>query len=102
LPDRDTIQSGVYRPLSRPLFLYVNKASLDRPEVRAFLEFYIDNAHKIVEHPNVNYVALSDDVYRLVRQRLDHRVTGSIMVHQPAGEPADLEKLLIKTARPGD
>ena len=35
-PTLDTIRSGEYKPLSRPLFLYVNKASLARPEVKGF------------------------------------------------------------------
>ncbi len=62
-PTLDTIRSGEYKPLSRPLFLYVNKASLARPEVKGFLEFYLKNAPSIVEHPMVNYVALSKEEY---------------------------------------
>ena len=46
--------------LSRPLYIYVNKKSLQRPEVRAFVEFYIDNASKLAEE--VGYVPVPDDV----------------------------------------
>lgn len=78
-PSLDTIRAGIYRPLSRPMFLYVNAASLDRPEVRTFVEFYLRNAPEIVEHPSVNYVAMPDDVYAMGLERLASRTTGSVM-----------------------
>lgn len=62
-PNPETVRDGSYHPLSRPLFLYVNKASLRRPEVMSFLEFYLGNAKSIVEHPMVNYVALGESDY---------------------------------------
>jgi phosphate transport system substrate-binding protein len=46
-PSKETVQSGEYKPLSRPLFVYVKDTSLKRPEVDAFLKFYIDNADRI-------------------------------------------------------
>jgi len=48
-PSRETVQSGEYQPLSRPLFIYVNTASLERPEVEAFVQFYLDNLTQIAE-----------------------------------------------------
>jgi phosphate transport system substrate-binding protein len=42
LPDVDTIGSFAYQPLTRPLFIYVNRKSLDRPEVAALMEFLVD------------------------------------------------------------
>ena len=48
-PSRETVQSGEYTPLSRPLFIYVKKSSLDRPEVKAFVQFYIDNLTPLAE-----------------------------------------------------
>jgi len=78
-PDMDVVRSGKYKPLSRPLFLYVNKESYQRPEVRAFIGFIFDNAQEIVEHPRVNYVALPDKLYAAARKRLDDGVTGSAM-----------------------
>ena len=41
-PTDETILSGQYKPLSRPLFLYVNQKALSRPEVAAFVNFYLD------------------------------------------------------------
>ncbi len=60
-PTFDTIKNGDYSPLSRPLFLYVNKASLEKEEVKEFLLFYLNNAKTII--PEVGYVLLPDDYY---------------------------------------
>ncbi len=48
-PSRETVQSGEYQPLSRPLFIYISTASLERPEVAAFVQFYLDNLTQIAE-----------------------------------------------------
>lgn len=60
-PTFDTIKSGQYAPLSRPLFLYVNKEAMARPEVKSFLQFYLENAGTLVGE--VGYVALPDEEY---------------------------------------
>jgi phosphate transport system substrate-binding protein len=49
VPSRETVQSGDYTPLSRPLFIYPSKAALERPEVAAFVQFYLENADRIAE-----------------------------------------------------
>jgi phosphate transport system substrate-binding protein len=61
-PSLETVRGHTYA-LARPLFIYVNKAAMSRPEVRGFLEFYFDHATEIVEHPMVNYVALDPAKY---------------------------------------
>lgn len=41
LPSDETVQNGSYNPLSRPLFIYVNKQSLqEKPQVAEFVKFY--------------------------------------------------------------
>lgn len=55
-PSTATINDGSYAPFSRPLFIYVNKASAQRPEVRAFVEFYLNTVPTIAK--DVGYVAL--------------------------------------------
>ena len=44
LPTPENIKAGKYTPLLRPPYIYVNKKSLERPEVKAYVEFYMDNA----------------------------------------------------------
>ena len=57
-PSQQTIEDGSYSPLSRPLFIYVNKKSLQRPEVQEFAEFHIsDEGQKLVELKN--YIKLN-------------------------------------------
>jgi phosphate transport system substrate-binding protein len=48
-PSAETAQNGEYKPLSRPLFIYVKKDSLDKPEVRDFAEFILDNSGEIAD-----------------------------------------------------
>lgn len=59
LPSETTIVDGSYKPLSRPLFIYVNKESLKRPEVAAFVKYYIENAAELAEE--AQYVAPSPE-----------------------------------------
>ena len=42
LPSPQTVKDGTYFPLSRPIFIYPKVKALDRPEVKAFVEFYLN------------------------------------------------------------
>jgi phosphate transport system substrate-binding protein len=70
------VRDGTYQPLSRPIFVYVSKKSLDRPEVLQFTKFYVEKAVELV--PEVGYVPLSEKSYKLVGERVDKRLTGSM------------------------
>jgi phosphate transport system substrate-binding protein len=48
-PTTETIQTGEYTPLSRPLFMYPSTKALKRPEVKAFLDYIIENYQPIAE-----------------------------------------------------
>lgn len=61
-PSAETIKDGTYKPLSRPLFIYVAKSSLEKPEVKAFVKFYLENAPELTK--SVYYVPLTDDKYK--------------------------------------
>jgi len=56
LPSIEAVIDGTYQPLSRPLFIYVKEASLQRPEVRKFIEFYLTQGPKLVQE--VGFVPL--------------------------------------------
>ena len=60
-PTPETIEKGTYRPLSRPVFIYVSKKAAERPEVQRFVDFYLKNADKLVRE--VNYVSLGAASY---------------------------------------
>ncbi len=76
MPSLEAIASGRYQPLSRPIFLYVNAKALARPEVVAFAEFYAANASRFTRE--ARYVPLAEDIYRAGRERLRHRVAGTV------------------------
>ncbi len=61
-PSIQTINDGSYAPLSREMYIYVNKASLERPEVKDFLTFFMNEGGALAEE--VGYVALSDADYQ--------------------------------------
>jgi phosphate transport system substrate-binding protein len=48
-PTKETVQDGSYTPLSRPLFIYPSDKALERPEVKAFIDFYVNNYQKIAQ-----------------------------------------------------
>ncbi len=58
-PSEATIVNGSYKPLSRPLYIYVNRAALERAEVSAFVKFYVENAATLAEE--AQYVAVSSE-----------------------------------------
>jgi len=68
-PDLDTIRSGKYAPLSRPLFIYVTKKAASKPHVAEFLKFYLSDAgQKLVVEAKA--VQMSDDQLKVARERL--------------------------------
>jgi phosphate transport system substrate-binding protein len=48
-PSQETIASGEYKPLSRPLFMYPSQKALQRPEVKAFMDYVVENYQAISE-----------------------------------------------------
>jgi len=74
-PSLESIAAGRYQPLSRPLFLYVSAKSLERAEVAAFAELYLQQVRRLA--PELNYVPLADATYQTAQQRLRQRTAGS-------------------------
>ena len=75
-PSLETVGLGTYQPLARPIFIYVSKSGADRPEVQAFVEFYLTQGRPLVEE--VGYIRLPDTAYDLALERFNQRVTGSV------------------------
>jgi phosphate transport system substrate-binding protein len=93
-PNTETVSTGTYQPLSRPIFIYVSTASAGRPEVDAFIDFYLQNAGALAA--DVGYISLGDQIYSLAQQRYDNRVTGSIFEGLGSTVGVSLEDLLVK------
>ena len=90
LPSPESVKDGSYNPFARPIFIYVNKASLARPEVKKFVEFYLAKAADI--STEVQYIALPSEAYQTCLERLNKQETGTAFGgHNEAGVPiADL------------
>ncbi|MDX6770553.1 MAG: PstS family phosphate ABC transporter substrate-binding protein [Elusimicrobiota bacterium] len=67
LPSLETVKKGTYAPLSRPLFVYVSAASVSKPEVKAFVEFYLKKVGALALE--VKYLPLTDKAYALALER---------------------------------
>lgn len=76
LPTLETVQNGTYAPLSRPLFIYANTEAEGKKEVKDFLNYYLDNVPKLAAE--VGYIPLKDDLYTIVKERLEKEITGSL------------------------
>ncbi len=68
-PSTETVQDGSYTPLSRPLFIYVKGSSLAKPEVEAFVQYYLDNAATLAEQ--ALFVPLTDEQQAELQPKLD-------------------------------
>ena len=61
IPTQETVLNKTYAPLSRPLYIYINEKALARPEVAAFITFYIENAPALSK--DVGYVPCEASIY---------------------------------------
>lgn len=91
-PSAKTVRNGTYQPLSRPIFVYVAKKALERPELVSFVKFYLANAAKLVSE--VGYIPLPDRAYALAQERVDARVTGSLFHGKGSQVGVSIEDLL--------
>jgi phosphate transport system substrate-binding protein len=68
-PSIESIEAEQYRPMSRPLFMYVNKQSLSRPEVAELLSYVLsdEGQQKVVESKSIR---LKTDVRQQMQEQL--------------------------------
>lgn len=81
VPSLETVVAAKYNPLSRPLFIYVNKKSAERPEVQAFVEFLLIKAPTLVAE--VKYMPLPANAYQMALQRFRDAKVGSAFQGKP-------------------
>ncbi len=61
LPSEATVIDGTYAPLSRPIYIYVNQTAVSRPEVVAFVNFYLNEVKTLAKE--VGYIPMQDAEY---------------------------------------
>jgi phosphate transport system substrate-binding protein len=75
-PSLETVENGTYAPLSRPIFIYVNSASLGKPEVKEFVEYYLKNGGQLAKE--VKYVPLPASAYQLAWKHVQDGKKGTV------------------------
>jgi phosphate transport system substrate-binding protein len=96
VPSRETVENGTYSPLSRPIFIYVSESAYKRPEVKEFVEFYLQKAPSLVEQ--VKYVPLPADVYKMAMEHVAKGKVGTVFAgHSAVG--MKIQDLLKKEKR---
>jgi phosphate transport system substrate-binding protein len=96
LPSIENVINGTYNPLSRPLFVYIKEASMDRPEIREFVEFMMTQGSALVSE--VGYVPLPDSAYKLAWKHFNDRKLGTVFGGVPQ-VGVTIDELLAMEAR---
>jgi phosphate transport system substrate-binding protein len=92
IPSLQTVADGTYQPLSRPLFIYVNKQAAERQEVQAYIAYFLNQGRPLVKE--VGYIPLPDRAYQLAQERFDRRITGSVFGGKGSKVGVTVEELL--------
>jgi phosphate transport system substrate-binding protein len=74
-PSIDAVMAGEYEPLARPIFIYVSAKSMDKPEVREFVEYYLKEGGKLAKE--VKYVPLGAADYKHALENFQKKKTGT-------------------------
>jgi phosphate transport system substrate-binding protein len=75
-PSLEAVTQGTYNPLSRPLFIYVSKRAVAKPEVKEFIEFTMKNAIPLITE--VKYLPLPEQAYAAGLKKFQEGKTGSV------------------------
>ena len=70
-PSIETAQDGSYK-MTRPLFIYIKKESLQRPEVQGFATYYLDNVQALIE--DIGYIAQTDEDLEAAKAALQEAI----------------------------
>ena len=74
-PSIEAVMAGEYEPLARPIFIYVSAKSMEKPEVREFVEFYLKEGGKLAKE--VKYVPLGAADYKHALENFTKKKTGT-------------------------
>ncbi|MDY6999569.1 MAG: phosphate ABC transporter substrate-binding protein PstS family protein [Actinomycetota bacterium] len=73
-PTVDATQSGAYNPLGRQLYIYPSAAALQRPEVAAFVNYFLDNVNEVA--PKAGFIPLTDEQLQEARDKVESLTSG--------------------------
>ena len=92
-PSEKTINDGTYKPLSRPIFIYVNKTGSKRAEVQEFVRFYIKSAPILTKE--VGYIPLPAKEYKNVQDRFEKWLKNPLL-SEKVSSGAKIKKVLLE------
>jgi phosphate transport system substrate-binding protein len=95
-PSEKTVLDGSYQPLSRPIFIYVNTKSMAKPEVKAFVEYYMKEGARLAKE--VKYVPLPAKAYTTNLEHLAKGKKGTVF-GGTAEVGVTIEALLAREAK---
>ena len=95
-PSEATVLDGSYNPFSRPLFIYVNAQSAQRPEVREFVEFYLGHGAEYIRE--VKYVPFAASAYQQALAHFHNNRLGTVFGGTPQ-VGLRVEELLSREAK---
>lgn len=87
-----TVSDATYQPLSRPIFIYVSRTAAERPEVQAFVDFFLREGAALVDE--VGYIPLAPELYVLAERWFAERLVGTIFGNGGSQVGVSLEALL--------
>jgi phosphate transport system substrate-binding protein len=94
----ETAKNATYQPLSRPIFVYVNKGAADKKaHVKRFIEFYLNNDHAQALVREVGYVPLPSNAYNMALDKFAKRLTGTVFHGSEVG--VGIEALLARAPK---
>ncbi len=97
LPSLETAKNASYQPLSRPVFIYVNKKMADeKPHVARFVEFYTDKDHAALIE-KTGYVPLPNTAYDAALAKFTKRITGTVFHGAEVG--VGIEELMKRESK---
>jgi len=95
-PSLANVTNGTYSPLSRPLFVYVKESSMNRPEVRQFVQFMMTKGGSLVSE--VGYLPLPKSAYDLAWKHFNDKKLGTVFGGVPK-VGVTVEQLLAMEAK---
>jgi phosphate transport system substrate-binding protein len=93
-PSPDSVAKGTYQPLSRPIFIYVSSAAASRPEIIAFIEYYMSKGASLVQE--AGYIPLPQKAYDLALARFKGNKLGSMFEGEGSKVGVTVEDLLAR------
>ncbi len=96
MPSEKSVEDGTYQPLARPIFIYVSAKSAEKPEVKAFVEYYLKHGPKLVKE--VKYVPLPASAYKTGLEHFHKKKLGTVFAGKGA-VGVKINELLAREAK---